>query len=266
MPAGEPDPALTRMSGAPIPVPVTEVIAELELEVRARPTTADRPHLALNMVTSLDGRAAIAHRSGGLSGPADRALFHGLRAITDAVLVGAGTARSERYGRIIRDPEVRRARERAGRTPEPLACVVSSRLALDADLPLLSEPESRVVIVTASTDSLPPVAASVEYVRAPGADGRLDLGTALRDLRARAHVREVLCEGGPSLNAQLLAGGLVDELFLSLAPVVAGGEDVLSIVAPSGALAPTRLELASLFSADSQLFLRYRVGHADALT
>ena len=62
------------------------------------------------MVSSLDGRAAVAQRSGGLSSAADRALFHGLRAITDAVLVGAGTARSERYGRIIRDPAVASAR------------------------------------------------------------------------------------------------------------------------------------------------------------
>jgi riboflavin biosynthesis pyrimidine reductase len=218
------------------------------------------------MVSSLDGRATIAARSGGLSDAADRALFRGMRAITDAVLVGAGTARSEHYGRMIRDPAVRHARKQAGRTAEPLACVVTSRLALDSELPLLNEPEARVVIVTASAASLPPVPAEVQYVRAAGPDGQLDLGAALRELLVRLHVREVLCEGGPSLNAQLLAVGLVDELFLSLAPVLAGGEDVLRIVAPSDALAPTRLELEGLLTAESQLFLRYRVTDADALT
>jgi len=242
------------------------VLAELRREADARDAAAERPHVALNMVCSVDGHAAVGARSGGLSSPADRELFHGLRAITDAVLVGAGTATNERYGRIIRDPAVRAQRERAGQRPEPLACVVSGRLTLDPRLPLFCEPEAHVVMVTPSQRSLPPTAATVEYVRTTTPDGRLDLAAALRELRTRFDTREVLCEGGPSLNARMLGAGLIDELHLSLSPVLAGGDDPLTIVAPDGALAPSTMTLAGVLAADSFLFLRYRVGHAHPLT
>ncbi len=260
------DLTLRRLLGSTEVASIADVTAELEREARARPASAARPHVALNMVSSVDGRAAIGARSGGLSAAADRALFHALRAATDAVLVGAGTARSEGYGRTIRDPATRRARERAGRAAEPIACIVSARLALDETLPLLREPESRVVIVTASERSLPDVAAGVDYVRAATRDGAVDLPEALRDLGERFGVRHVLCEGGPTLNADLFAAGAVDELFLSLAPIVAGGDDPLRIVGPDAALPPVSLELAGAFLVDSFLFLRYRVGDTHALT
>ncbi len=80
-----------------------------------------------------------------------------------------------------------------------------------------------MVILTPSTASLPGVAAHVDYVRA-GSDGRLDLPAALAELRERFAVRTLLCEGGPHLNTQLLLSGLVDELFLSLSPTLAGGD------------------------------------------
>jgi len=262
----ERDPALDALRAAASPPRVSDVIAGLSAEATARPSGVDRPHVSLNMVSSVDGHATIAERSGGLSSRADRALFHGLRSITDAVLVGAGTARSERYGRIIPDDAGRQARERAGRAAEPLACIVSAHLSLEPDLPLLREPQARVVILTASSDSLPPVSALVEYVRVAGDDGQLDLRAALRELGARLGVREVLCEGGPSLNAELLAGGLVDELFLSLAPVLAGGADPLSIIAPRETLAARALALADVHAVDSHLFLRYRVAASDPLT
>jgi len=262
---GEPDLTLRRLLASTQVASIAELTAELEREARARPVVAERPHVAVNMIASVDGRAAIRARSGGLSAAADRAVFHALRALADAVLVGAGTARSERYGRMIRDPATRRAREQAGRSAEPLACIVSARLALDATLPLLSEPEARVVIVTASERSLPAVPASVEYVRAATPDHALDIPAALRGLHERFGARDVLCEGGPSLNADLFAAGAVDELFLSLAPTVAGGDDPLRIVGPSAALQPVSLELVGAFLVDSFLFLHYRVGDTHAL-
>ncbi len=267
MEQGPSDPTLKRLCPARVPASVSGLTAGFERDARARAAGLDRPLVALNMVSSVDGRATIARRSGGLSSAADRALFHGLRASVDAVLVGAGTARTERYGRMIRDPAVRHAREQSGRSPEPLACIVSSRLALDPEqLPLLRESAAQVVIVTASERSLPPVAASVQYVRASSAHGTLDVQAALRELRARLDVRIMLCEGGPSLNAHLFAHEAVDELFLSLAPVVAGGSDPLRIVGPADALQPVSLTLADTLAADSHLFMRYRVGAADPLT
>src|SRR3954468_24685552 len=101
----------------------------------------DRPYLVLNFVSTLDGRIAIDGRSGPIGGEADRELFHGLRTQADAVMVGAGTIRTERYGRIVRAPERRARREAEGLPAAPLAIVVSASLNLPEDLPLLQAPE-----------------------------------------------------------------------------------------------------------------------------
>ena len=158
-----------------------------------------------------------------LSSSGDRALFHGLRAAVDAVLVGAGTVRAERYGRIIPDAATRALRRRRGLSDEPLACIVSGRVELGPDIPLLGEPSARVVILTGSQASLPAGAADVEYIRT-GHAGRCELGDAIAELGQRYGVQRVLCEGGPHLAWQLLAAGLLDELFLTIAPMLAGGE------------------------------------------
>jgi riboflavin biosynthesis pyrimidine reductase len=215
------------------------------------------------MVSTADGRASISGRSGPISGPADRELFHGLRTAVDGVMAGAGTVRAERYGRIVSEESRRRLRRERGLSDEPLACIVSGRLELPCDIPLLADPAARVVILTPSAASLQGVAAQVDYVRA-GSDGRLDLPAALAELRERFAVRTLLCEGGPHLNTQLLLSGLVDELFLSLAPRLAGGDPAttdgaLRILAGDEFDPPVGLELLSALESESQLFLRYRV-------
>lgn len=244
---------------------VREVAEGLDFEARARARAVDaqeRPYLLLNMVSTLDGRASLGGRSGPIGNRADRELFHALRARADAVMAGAGTVRVERYGRMIRSEDTRRMRAERGLDPEPIAVVVSGRLALPLDVPLLGEAESRVVILTPSEASLPETAAHVEYVRARE-EGELHLGDALRELRSRFGVQTVVCEGGPHLNAQLLLAGLVDELFVSLAPKLAGGEDAtgeaLRIVAGAAFEEPVELELLGALENDSNLFLRYGV-------
>jgi riboflavin-specific deaminase-like protein len=215
-----------------------------------------RPYVVLNMVATADGAATVAHRTAPLSNPADRQLFHELRAHVDAVMVGAGTVRAERYGRLVRDPQRRARRVDRGLAPDPLAVVVSGRLALTPDLPLLADPHSRVVVLTASTAELTQCAAQVSYLRpAPGEE--LDLAPMLTRLRTEHGVRSVLCEGGPVLNASLLPAGLVDELFLAIAPALAGSAGALSIVdrAPLGE--PVGLDLIWLLESESQLFARY---------
>jgi len=135
-------------------------------------------------------------------------------------------------------------------------------LALEPDLPLLREPDARVAILTASAASLPTVPAHVDYIRA-GEEGRLDLAAAIADLCERFEVSSILCEGGPHLAFQLLAAGLVEELFLSLSPLLAGGEpaggEALRILAGSELEPPVELKLLSVLHADSSLFLRYGV-------
>ncbi|HEY2536133.1 MAG TPA: dihydrofolate reductase family protein [Solirubrobacteraceae bacterium] len=259
---------LTRLLPPGDPAAVQQIVAEMGLHERGAgvpgPDGRTRPYVVLNMVATLDGRATLEGRSGPLSDDADRALFHGLRSLVDAVMAGAGTVRVERYGPIVRDPNTRRARLRRGLREQPLACVVSAGLGFPPDLPLLADADSEVVFLTPSQASLPESAARVQYIRTHTPDGSLDLPGALCELHDRMHVRTLLCEGGPHLNGELLAAGLVDELFLSVAPLLAG-EDLaderppLRILAGSDLEPSLQLELISALEHDSHLFLRYRV-------
>jgi riboflavin-specific deaminase-like protein len=241
------------------PVTVAEIVENLASHEPAD-APAQRPYLVLNMVSTADGRASIGGRSGPIGNRADRELFHGLRSVVDAVMAGAGTVRAERYGRIVPDESRRRARLARGLSAEPLACIVSGRLELPADLPLLAEPAARVAILTQSAASIPEHAAHVDYIRT-AREGTLDLETALAELHERFAVRTLLCEGGPHLNAQLLAAGLVDELFLCVAPLLAGGDPVagetLRILAGIDLDPPVELRLIGALESDSHLFLRY---------
>jgi len=257
----EPKPLFKPLLPAGDPADAAQIADGLNLQARAR-SVGERPYTILNMASTVDGRASIGGRSGAIGDRADRELFHALRASVDAVMAGAGTVRVERYGRIIPDASTRRRRVQSGLGDEPLACIVSGRVSLAADTPLLAESQARVVIVTPSASSLPQTAAQVEYVRA-GRDGQLDLPAAMAELSARFSVRTLLCEGGPHLNGQLLLAGLVDELLLSFSPKLAGGEDAtgeaLRIVAGAQFRRPLQLELLSVLESGSTLFLRYGV-------
>ena len=218
---------------------------------------ADRPYVALNMVSTLDGRIVIDGRSGPIGNDADRELFHGLRTQVDAVMVGAGTVRTERYGPMVRGEERRRARVEDGLAPNPLAVVVSARLNLPPDLPLLQDPDSEVLVLTASDGDLPPTPAKVDYMRASRNGGSLVLAPLLRRLRHDHGIRSILCEGGPALNEGLAHEGLLDELFLSLAPKLAGGEPMTMIFGPTLDPIPS-LELVWVLESEGHLFLRHR--------
>jgi 5-amino-6-(5-phosphoribosylamino)uracil reductase len=247
---------LRRLHPDPATISTEEATTGLGLGDLAPP---ERPYLVLNMVETLDGRIAIDGRSGPIGNLADRELFHGLRTQVDAVMVGAGTVRTERYGRMVKSDELRERRVRDGLEPDPLAVVVSARLNLPADLPLLQDPDSRVVILTASDADPPDAPAHCECMRGNTlADGGLELEPLLRRLREERGVRSVLCEGGPSLNEGLLREGLVDELFLALAPKLAGGE-ALTVVTGQALRPPPELELESVLESESHLFMRYRL-------
>jgi riboflavin-specific deaminase-like protein len=230
-----------------------ELATGLRLHELAPP---DRPYLGVNMVSSLDGKATLDWRTEGLSSDIDRRVFHLLRTQADAVMVGAGTVRTERYGRITKSDELRQLRQNEGLVPDALAVVVSGRLELPPDLPLLNEPGQRVVIATGSDEELPGVNADVEYARVGD-----DLPRLMAYLHERHAVRSVLCEGGPTLNSFLYAAGLVDELFLTLNPKVLGGASALTIVAGRELVEPAEPVLISVSEADGELFTRWRFPH-----
>lgn len=222
---------------------------------------ADRPYVAINMVQSVDGRATLDGRAGPLGDEVDQALLETLRARSDAVLVGAGTVRTEGYGELLTDPGLRQGRIQRGLPARPIACVVSGKLALDPGLPLLANPELEVCVVTGAEGRVEGAAASVRHLRA-SADGvgdRISLGPALTRLRAEAGVRLVVCEGGPTLNASLFREGLVDEVFLTQSPRIVGGPAPLAIVAAEAIGSPVGLELVTVVTHADFAFFRYKV-------
>lgn len=234
-----------------------EALAGLRLGERA---SARRPYVVANMVVSADGKASFGGRSGALGGEADRAIFQRLRTQVDAVLVGSGTVRAERYGRLVRDPQLRAAREREGLRPDPLACIVTRTLELPVDAGLLQDPDQEAVVFTSAGERLDGVGPGVRIVCVPAAE--LTFGTALRRLAADWDVRSVLCEGGPTVLGALLAEDALDELFLTLAPKLAGG--AAGPTAVEGVPLPEPLELrpASVLESGGELFLRYEIVRA----
>jgi riboflavin biosynthesis pyrimidine reductase len=212
---------------------------------------ADRPRLALNFASTLDGRASIDGRSGPIGSDTDTAMLAGLRQRFDAVMIGAGTMRVERYRRIIVDPAKRERREAVGLPGDPLTVIVGS-LDLPWDAGLFTDGGGRVLIFTADEAEPPATATPVDVVRS---EGRVDMTEAMRLLRAERDVRAVLCEGGPHLHSQLQAARLADELFLTIAPKLVGaGSTILEGALPEVA----ELELAWLLQEESELFARYR--------
>jgi riboflavin-specific deaminase-like protein len=229
---------------------VAEQLAPLDLKPLALP---ERPYLLLNFATTLDGRAAINGRSGPIGSAVDTEMLQRLRTRVDAVMIGAGTMRAERYGRIVSDPQLRAYRERTGLAHDPLAVIVSNRLELPWDAALFTNGGGRVVVFTASDQEPPHTATRVTIVRHP--DG-VELDRVMEWLRKERGIRSVLCEGGPTLHGRLREGGLADELFLTIAPKVAGGEGPRIL---EGALPDVdNVELAWLLESESELFARYR--------
>lgn len=208
--------AVRRLLPEPAETSVAEQLAGLEPGELA---PADRPYVLMNFVASVDGRATIEGRSGALGSDTDTEMLQRLRTRVDAVMIGAGTLRVERYGRVVSDPELRADRERAGLRPDPLAVIVSNSLDLPWDAALFTDGEGEVAIFTAAEAEPPETATAVTAVRH---ERSVDLAEALAWLRGERGIRSLLCEGGPTLHGELQAAGLVDELFLTLAPKLAG--------------------------------------------
>ncbi len=234
-------------------VEIDDHVRDIDLRAGA---TEEQPYTVANFVASLDGRATADGRSGPLGDEGDKALFRALRGAVDAVLVGTRTLQTENYGRLIRDPDMRARRRADGLTDEPLACTVTRSGRLPLDIPLFAEPEAQVVVFSGRDVDLGTVAAQVEVVRLP--ESQLGFAGVLAHLRAHRDVRALLCEGGPTVFAALLAERVVDELFLTLAPKLVGGGDAPAIT--SGPELPDLAEvrLAGVLEREETLFLRYQ--------
>jgi 5-amino-6-(5-phosphoribosylamino)uracil reductase len=200
-------------------------------------------------VASADGATAVDGRAAGMGGPPDAALFHALRTVPDVILVGAGTVRAENYGP---------AKPRGDRPPPRIAVVTASGN-LDPSLRLFAEadpdqpPPIVITIEQCPSDALARLEQTAEVIRA-GTEVA-DLDVALGALRAGG-AEIVLCEGGPSLNGQLVAGDLVDEWCLTFAPLLVGGLSSRAAVGDAVGV-PHRLVLDRLLEEDGVLLARY---------
>jgi riboflavin biosynthesis pyrimidine reductase len=245
--------------------------AELDdhgLARRYRPPdrAGEAPHwLRANMVTSLDGAAALEGRTGGLSGEADRQVFAMLRALADVILVGAGTARVEGYRPVRpRDEGVRWAWLREGRVPSPPIAVVTRGLDLDPGSPLLAASPAHARTIVITTEAAPAarraaVAATADVIVA--GQQSVDIRAAVGALAGRGY-RQILTEGGPYLLSQIIEAGLLDELCLTLSPLLAGpgaGRIVAGTGPPpaSAGAGARQLRLAHVLAEDGQLLCRY---------
>ena len=177
-----------------------------------------------NMVESVDGAVSLDGRSGGLSGDADKAVFRILRSQADVVLAGSGTVTSEHYRPA--QASATAAGLRAGRPATPPIAVITGSLNLDLSTSLFTDapPDARTIVVT--SESCPPdrrkAAEEVADVIVAG-DEHVDLAAAIDALAGRG-LRRVLCEGGPPLLAQFAAAGRLDELCVTIGPLLAGGD------------------------------------------
>ncbi|MFL5861765.1 MAG: RibD family protein [Solirubrobacteraceae bacterium] len=213
-----------------------------------------RPYVVCNFVSSADGKATARGRTALLGGEGDRTMFHLLRTQVDAILAGTGTLRVERYGPLAREPRLVDIRVTEGRAPQPLGVVISRSGDIPFDIPLFASPESRVVIYAPQTVEVPQCLAEVTAHDLPPVEG--ELAGVLHSLRHEHDVRSLLCEGGPTMFASLLAHDLVDELFLTIAPTLVGGDE-LGITRGESLPGLIQLRLVRALEHEGTLFLRY---------
>lgn len=214
------------------------------------PTSTGRPFLAINMVSTVDGRAALNGSAVGIGSTLDHRLLFELRAEADVVMHGAGTVRADPLSaRVPHDlVEQRTAR---GLSAQPIGAIVTRSGNLPARHPYYDS--TTLVYVTSDrpvTVDLP----TVEICRVAG------VAEAICDLKRRG-VRRILCEGGPTLNSALFGARLIDEVFLTIAPKLLGGEDPLTIIRGPRFATMLGLQLRSLVEIEGELFLRYGVNY-----
>ncbi len=248
-----------------LPLPTEDLDADgLDTELSwPQDRTADPRHRSWCrgvMVASVDGAARGGdERSGSISTPADRRVFSALRGRADVILVGAGTVRAEGYQAARSQERYAAGRAATGQSPDPVIAVVSGRLDLDLESLLFTRPRQRPIVFVTENAAAQQVAAAraVADVIVCGTE-HVDLAVALTDLAGRGLLR-VSCEGGPSLLGAVATAGLLDELHLSISPMLIGGDPDLGRILSGPGLpdGPVGLALAGILEEDGTLFVRY---------
>ncbi|WP_022869831.1 pyrimidine reductase family protein [Yaniella halotolerans] len=212
-----------------------------------------------HMVAGLDGTAAIDGKVGALSTEVDQKLFRQMRQIADVVLVGAETVRKEGYGLVRLSDEAKAQREAEGKPPTPPVAVVTGSLNLNWNLKLFKaapEHAPTMIITSAAADPDKLAEAKKHATVVIAGEERVEPAAALQALAERGH-EVVLCEGGPTLLGEFVAAERLDELCLSIAPVMGGDNLPVGIMPDGGGV--HHFELKSVKGEEHTLFLRYEV-------
>ena len=237
------------------PTPVDDVDVMALYGADARRMASDRPWVMCNMIASVDGGIAIDGVSGGLGGPGDKAVFGALRAIPDVIMVASGTVIAENYRKPQTPEAVQRTRLERGQTARPQIAIVSKSLRIEPTHRVF-DPDARPLIITttdADADARRELGTVADVITT--GSGTVDLLAALESLRSRG-VETVLLEGGPTLNGAFVDADLIDELCLSVSPMLLGGHSP-RIVARSANTAALDLRLDRTLHDDGALFHRY---------
>ncbi len=213
-------------------------------------------HVRANFVVSLDGKVEVGGRSSRLGGPADRAAFMAMRAVTDAILVGAGTVRAENYGPVQLDAGATNRRLTRSQSDLPLLAIVSDRADLSPGARVFTGPRPLLVTTAAAAAARTDLRDLAEVLVC--GDEHVDLTLALDALRARGLGR-VLCEGGPTLLHSLLTADLLDELCYTAAPALVGSGQ-RSLLGDPPLPDPISLRLTAVLEGDGMILTRYSRG------
>jgi riboflavin biosynthesis pyrimidine reductase len=233
---------------------MTSVESLLQSYEVTRPAPHDRPWVLLNLVLSADGHASIDGRVTQLTSSTDQMLFHHLRSLSDVILVGASTVRAEKYGPVRISDEVARQRVADGHRERPELAIVSRSLDFDLDA-ITGAGQSVVVMTCAASDATrrADIGRSADVIVV--GDDIVDLRQGLRVLHERG-AQVVLCEGGAVLNGELAQAALIDEVCVTVAPVLGGDPSTQ----PGALLRRTlRMQLQHAYSVDGNVFLRWLV-------
>ncbi|MEA1902079.1 MAG: dihydrofolate reductase family protein [Actinomycetota bacterium] len=230
----------------------SEVESLLDLYLGDRRRVEGRPWVMLNMISTVDGATAIDGRSSSIGGADDSEVFRAVRAVPDVILVGAGTVSAEDYQPVTLDDERREARTKLGMSEVPTLAIISGRLSIDPDARVFSNPEHKPMVITstnASPAKLAMLGDAADVVILPS----LEPPAVLQHLGA-ANV--VLIEGGPTLNGQFAAAGLIDEVNLTVASKIASG-DSRRIIQGDPVSPAQDMVVDRVLAGDKELFLRY---------
>ena len=237
-----------------IPAPGRRDFGELVEQLLRDPPPTEAPYLACNFIGTLDGRATVRGNTEALGFHTDARVVMRLRTFADAIIIGAGTMRVERYDRMLPVPRLRGYREQIGLPADPLTVIVTNSLELPWDAGLFTEGGGEVVLATTSAAQPPRTATAVEVIRHSGS---IDFAALLAHLHRERGVNAALCEGGPTVLNELVKASLVDDLFLTINPLLVGDPERALM---AGTLdSPVGAELSWALEAEGELFTRWEL-------